>query len=735
MRRTRFIPALLVFLLSACNQQLIDTQLPEGEVLVNLTADERVEIVSAKSGGETVLPDVNDFRIEIINSVGVKFKSEKYSDIAGKAISLNAGDFTLVARHGDTLGVGFDKPFYMAKESFTVQPQKRASVNATAKLANVKVAVNYGDQIKADYNDFYTVVKHAVHKKTSLTFQDDEIRAGYIPGGDLTVTVYAEVDGALKCFTLKDNSGQTALINCQPNDFITFNVNTGINYGDLIFDIKIDNGTELIEKTFYAPADAASNLKPSIVLSSFDEMGNYYVTEGADEKADDLGFTYKAYAGLEECVLTIDSDYMAGLGVPAEVDIASLDETGVAALESKGFFLAEHAGIGVIDFADFIPGMAKNAVYNGKNTVLGTFTLKVKDAEGVIVTKTARVVLRDVTATIDVKDYNIWSRKIVDPVVTLSNGNSAYAKVQVSMDGSQWYEYKDMTSNPFNMGTHADLTPGTTYHYRVVYRDEHVVSSAVAVTTEAAAQVGNAGFEEWNTKAWEFNHNGSLGGQSSPMNYYKPWASGESDVWWDSNTTNSLRSSLTIGYTFFKTYPLVHYSTDAHSGTKSAQITVANVGNSNNTWDTNGSWYVGELFLGKGNDGSDGDWSKTSDGHAFASRPQSVSFWYEYAPYSSSDFFVVEVSVKAQDGTILATASANGSSVSQWKEMTLPLNYTVTNKKAASIHVGFKASGSSSHSCSAGGDYLEIAGSKNEGDKYRIKLSATLRVDDVTLNY
>ena len=63
------------------------------------------------------------------------------------------------------------------------------------------------------------------------------------------------------------------------------------------------------------------------------------------------------------------------------------------------------------------------------------------------------------------------------------------------------------------------------------------------------------------------------------------------------------------------------------------------------------------------------------------------------------------------------------------------LNYKVYNKKAASIYIAFKASASSSHSCDAGGHWLEVAGSTGSGDPYRIKLSATLRVDDIQLNY
>lgn len=735
MRRTRFIPALLVLLLSACNEQILEQDLPQGEVMISLDADERVEIISAKSGTRAGLPDTDDFWIEIVNSENVKFKREKYSSVKGKAINLNAGQFTLMAKHGDSLGVGFDKPFYMAKTSFTVQPQKQITVQATASLANVKVAVDYGSDIKTDYTGFYTVIKHAVHKNTSLTFAEDETRAGYIPGGDLMVTVYAEIDGELKCYTLKDDHGEPMLINCRPNDFITFNINTAMSFGDLIFNIKIDDGTELVEKDFSVPADAVYNTGPGITLSAFDDSGNYYVTEGSDESVDNLSFTFVSYAGLAECVLDIDCPYMESLGIPSTIDFASLDEAGIKNLEDKGFFWAESAGVGVIDISSFVSGIAKSTIYSGPKTEGGVFTLTVTDEKDQTVTKTAKVLLKDVAATIDVKDYNVWPKKIIDPVVTISDGDYSKAKVQVSMDGMDWYDLKSVTSNPCNLGTIADLTPGTTYHYRVLYRDAHVVSAPFAVTTETAAQIGNNGFEDWKTMSWDFNHNGSLGGQSSPMNYYKPWSSTESDIWWDSNTTNSLCPSLTIGYTFYKTFPLVHYSTDAHSGARSAQLTVANVGNSNSQWATTGTWYVGELFIGKGNDGSDGDWAKISEGHSFNSRPESVTFWYEYEPYTSSHTFSAEVSVLASDDTVIATAKTTPSSQGNWTSVTLPLSYSVLNKKAASIRISFKASTASEFSCDTGGHYLEIAGSKNEGDRYRIKLNATLRIDDVQLNY
>ena len=112
-----------------------------------------------------------------------------------------------------------------------------------------------------------------------------------------------------------------------------------------------------------------------------------------------------------------------------------------------------------------------------------------------------------------------------------------------------------------------------------------------------------------------------------------------------------------------------------------------------------------------------------------------MTFWYEYAPYTSSHTFSAEVSVLAADNTVIGTGKVTPGTQAEWKSVNVPISYSVTNKKAASIRISFKASTASDFSCSNGGHYLEIAGSTNEGDKYRIKLNAALRIDDVKLNY
>ena len=154
MRRVSILTVLVVPLLIACNRQMMEpSSEATGSVRISLDASERVDLISVKSDPEAVVPDKGDFWIEIFNYQKVKFFKEKYADVEGRTIGMNIGDFTLVARHGDSLGVGFDKPFYMAKTAFSVVPAQENLIQAVAKLANVKVAVSYNEHLQTGYSN------------------------------------------------------------------------------------------------------------------------------------------------------------------------------------------------------------------------------------------------------------------------------------------------------------------------------------------------------------------------------------------------------------------------------------------------------------------------------------------------------------------------------------------------------------------------------------------------------
>ena len=290
-------------------------------------------------------------------------------------------------------------------------------------------------------------------------------------------------------------------------------------------------------------------------------------------------------------------------------------------------------------------------------------------------------------------------------------------------------EWNDVAASALVKGSNDNYTyrlrglePGVAHVYRLAYDDgeNRVNSNEVKFTTEECTAIQNAGFENWKVTEW---HTTSL---------YEPF-SREADQWWDVNSKVSMPDYSYATYPCFKCMPTVTYSNNnVHSGSASAQVSTINIGGGNSTWATTGDWHVGELFIGD----ADSNGNKASSGHAFTSRPSAVSFWYQFDAHSDSDRFGVEASIADASGNTIASASVtDGPISSSWQKMVVPLSYSNGNAKAASIYISFKASTSSSHSCSAGGNWIEIAGVMGSGDKERIKLSSMLRIDDVELIY
>lgn len=755
MRRLRFIPALLM-ILSACSENIIEQNPTDsdqmGTVSVALSADMRGEIVASKAEADE--PVLDEFMVEIYRSENQKrYYRDSYANTERKQIDLPYGGYRLQAYYGDVLGYGFGKPYYLAEKDFEVKGSG-STVSAVAKLSNVRIAVEYDlATLNGVFEDYYAVVHHSEHADMQVEFLADETRYGYMPAGKLFLEVCTMTDGEWSSYKTDPEV-------YNPNDFITFRIASdassepdgpsgpggdpgdtpgGGSEGNLLININVKNDTESVDHTIEIPAWAEDVKAPSITLSGFDAAGNVYeIVEGI--QVSNAKATFIARGALSSAVLKIQSSFLRDMGVPSEVDFADLTLDEKNALADAGFDWTENIkgtmSFSEIDFTGVIRKMQESVRAESQDVTMAEFFLEVKDAKDVNALESFKIVFASVQPSLTIEDYNVWATKISSSVVSINKGDSDLVKLQTSTDKSIWIDVDKAPSVAGNTLTYASVpvSPATTYHVRAIYNaNEACVSPVVTVRTEEAAQVGNSGFEDWTEKSYTYDQ--TLFDTNNNFPWYQPWTS---DQWWDTNATNSMKDDVIAAYTYFRLFPAVQYSVDAKSGNKSAQLVVVNVGGGNSTAagsGTNGTWHVGELFLGRGNDADNGGWAKVSEGHAFQSRPTAVSFWYEYVPYTGSDKFGFDVTVKAADGTVLGTQSFTGSSASDWQQAVVEIPYSVMNKKAASIHLNFKASVSSSHDCKVGGEYLEVAGSKPEGDSARIKLSATLRVDDVQLVY
>lgn len=154
----------------------------------------RVEVGTNSYVSTRIADEYNPKQIalQIINSKGEVVEStDDWETLAGTQLRLPAGTYTLNASSNgfDGSESGYDIPYYAGSEQVTVQTGKEVTANIVCTLANVKVTVNY-DQSFQQFKTASTKVASALEGVAALNFtMNEELKPGYFPVGDLTVTV------------------------------------------------------------------------------------------------------------------------------------------------------------------------------------------------------------------------------------------------------------------------------------------------------------------------------------------------------------------------------------------------------------------------------------------------------------------------------------------------------------------------------------------------------------------
>ena len=703
-----------------------------GRVTFSLSADLRNDVVDVKSPAEDI--SVDDFWVEIFNSKKIRVFCEKYADAKDTTLYVNSGDYTLLATYGTENSVGFDKPFYKAEEPFTVGPQETKPLAATATLANVKVAVNFDEDLdnKLSYEQYWAVVRNNGKK---LRFNPAETRAGYIPAGNLEFVLVVKINGEYKQYV--HPAAEYA-----PNDFVTFNVSAPLMDGNLVIKVLIDNTVEIVEvdEIVVPIEDMLPIEEPAIYSEGFDNDNSITFVDTKAPVKNELWISATAKGVLSSAVLSIDCP---DLGLPAEIDLVTADDAVASAYEAKGIWWKFNAdrtslSISLLDaYDDHISKLGYRGYDHdaGRPLPAAEIGLKIEAAGGAARTAEESYAIyvepNAARGSFSWNDYDVWATKIVNPVLTLGEGKYDMTKIQYSMDGQTWIDFQDVTSSEYSMGTVEGLDAGTTYYLRAIYDGWLEVAAPVSFTTEAAQQVGNAGFEEWQVLSYTYTTK-LISTSSGSRDWYIPWNADEDDIWWAVNSKKTMPSETTPQAQPYKVCPTVSFcTTDAHEGTKSAQIATVFVSNgaTSSTFAANSPWTytsaAGELFIGA----ADADGNHSSEGHRFLSRPLELTFRYKYESYKEETFYVSVVLKNEQNEIIASNEVLDGAAASSWTEMSIPLNYINETSKASDIYICFKSTSASSPSYDKDKS-LEMNGTTQKGH-----MGSVLKIDDLVLIY
>lgn len=717
---------LLVLLVSSCSRKEETLYEPgKGGVRIDLTT----ELPATRAELDTVANPLNVdyFKVEIINSKGVIFKRwntyAEYKSGENAAFHMNAGGpYTLRATYGDSLASGWSAWFFKGESTFTVPAQDVVSVSAVCRMANIKVAVAYGEDMLNDYQEYKTTV---TGRRGSLVFDmahKDE--AGYMPADPLTVDVeLTDHDGKKWYFR---NSSQ---VQASPGDFITLSLNTKAEpEQELGLSLTVDYGTNDVE----IPIDLSASLPteaPSISsLSGFDaETGALpSFIEGTMPEAAAVNFTWDARTTLASCSLKVTSAYFDDYDLPKEVNLCALEG-------SQGDLLRQHG----IEFPDFSKTMtlpqagiefeqfAQKLAYNADAAAnTHTFEITVTDAKGKSASRTVTIAPAEASKSVTVQPAGMWARRAYLSLST--DGDAQKLSVQYQKQGtSTWVSPETADAavdGDVKTLTVLGLEPGTSYTFRAVYNNCQSEATEV-FTTETEQQVGNAGFEEWTDDTFEF----SVLWNDYTIEWYHPW--GEGEKWWDVNSKYTMPGS---GYSLISlnpnrcNFPSVGYTLDnPKTGSKSAMVYTVWVGYSVDRVDR---LSAGDLFIGQ----ADNNGNHSVEGHDFSSRPSAVKFAYRYTSHSSETFYV-KAEIKAADGTVIGSFECtDGGAAENWSEKKIAINYSDVNMAAATIFLQFKSSSAQTPSYSE-----DVPMTIGPGNTYSTgcRIGSILYIDDIELIY
>lgn len=757
---------LLTVALSSCVKSQLDDSLNAegGEALlqIGLTVDEGLQIVQTKADEteESIFPEADSLYVELYR-FGKKLKYDKdgklveygkdgwnrmyfgkYEEAKNMTFRLNAGQCRLLAFHGDSTGCGFNKPYIQADTTFMLEGgvEGIAYVNAKAKVANVRISVEFDETVPGSFYDYFvrlaridtsSVAGNQANKKYKqiLRYAKDQTKDAYMmPTDSLQIQFMGQFEFGDEDSWRFANLDTVAV---RPNDHLKIKVSVNPRNGNL--DVNIVTDKTIIQKDnkieineIWTPQPA-----PTIVASGFPN-GDHPVVEG-DLSGNNATVSILSRGGLKNCFIKIESDYLtaAGFDVPLgeEIDLANPTAENQAKLDklaAAGFsWQSNMLGTRKLTYVTMTDLFARINELNPSLTVarnLVTFNVRVVDEVEKESTVTLTSTAYPIIQTLSIPEGKVWARKIVSPELHVERGVSSLYMLQVSSNGNSWSDLKTYSSaanSVLDFGT-LEVSPSTTYYYRTVYNENpNLVSNVVKVTTEDVIPVGNPGFEYWTTSSFSYSH--WFG--SEKRDWYLPYLSTDSDSWWAVNSRKTMPSSTTPAELNYKVFPTVGYSTDRKSGDRSALVYTVSVNDYNVSGTSLGDPVVGELWIGKADDSG----NHASDGHSFASRPSSMKFWYKYAPVNSEKF-AVYISLRDAEGNQIAySEKLDGSAAYEWTQCEIPIIYSDLNTRAASIYICFKSA--------VTGDVkldvtMEIAGKQQTSH-----IGSALRIDDIELVY
>jgi len=317
------------------------------------------------------VPDAGDFKIALYKETSAKTNTKTETSKAGilqyEWNSLNEfdpsskiaiGAYTLKATYGELNKEGFDAACYSGETDIIIQDHQNTPAEVTCYLNNVKVNVECSETVKAYFTSFEIKVYSQALKEIEIS--KNEKRPLYMLPGSLTVRAHFVKQNG------KEGTVELARIEeteVRQHYIIQVDLNNG-NAGGAILNVNYAKVKSEETVNIDLSDEALNTAAPIFTATCLDVYEGHLITlrEGvASDLKEPVKITLNAGAGINRCILNINSKFLQSKGIPEEVDLAAQDEKSAshkALLEEYGLRIvgldASKDKMALIDFTNLI---------------------------------------------------------------------------------------------------------------------------------------------------------------------------------------------------------------------------------------------------------------------------------------------------------------------------------------------------------------------------------------------
>ncbi len=712
--------ALLGLVVTSCHSDEEWTSTGSG-FLISLS-DEPAVNVTRSTPAELGKPSAEKFQLKITkNATNQVIYEAAYTSAA---IPASTGTYSLTASHGENPVLAWDAPYYEGSAEAEVEADKMTSVNIPCHVANALLSVVYSnpERFASQYSSYGTRVKV---ENYSLDIESGHThRSAYFRAGSKVELTFHGV--------LKDNGQEVTLRIEDKNLPDTYGERTHTKLtltaatpasGTILTVDKVEIKEVTVSETI--PLEWLPKPK---VTGFADGTKSMTYTETADAPANAV-ICYTASMPVQDVEFTLDFKDETYKKYNRTYTLSALTAEERETLEGIGIQLPVLDGTSTTGALD-LSSLSAEFQTNAGEEVENSLKMRVKannrwsSEEG----ESYQIKVVKPEFSVSVQEGNCWTKEFTIDEVNVTSGNVEKIKenlvYQYSADGgTTWIDCE----NTIKFG---DTPTNKNYKVKACYRNCISSNNIADAVLEVPTQIPNSDMENWHIETKK--KSGTWPFKDKTYYTFHPYADGESSSsWWDTNNNLAQGGTYALGIWYEGCFAsCVSYTEDAQEGNKAALMYLSGCGNSyaNTSGTYVGGAMVGSLFIGSYNSG-------IIQGHDFASRPTSLSFWYKYKPYNS-DAFKVVVSLKNGDEEIAAGTyepAAYSTEDNSYQQAKVDLTYKTTSKKATTICVQFLASNKTSLSKS---DFA-LGTTINYpiiGD-WTVHMGSILKIDNLSLNY